>query len=415
MADNYSTRVAPARVKEPRPQKALTPLWVVFGLAMGPVVALGLSRFAYALLLPEMRSDLGWSFADAGALNTANAAGYLAGALVAAPVGRRVGDKAAFMSGLLLTAIATSASGLSAQFAVLLVLRLLAGFAGAVAFVSGAGLASAAAAGGSASRAPTLLGVYFSGAGIGVTASALAVPPLIATMGWRVGWLILGALALTATLFGWSVLRRAPEPSYPTHRAGDGWSLRFMACKLVAYGLFGAGYIAYASFIIAYLRSSEGFDTGAITVFWPLLGVAAVVAAFAWGPILGRLRGGYGATATIGVVTIGAALPLLWPTPAGAYLSAMLFGGSFLAVITAVTSFARRAAKPYAWTAAIGALTIAFGIGQCIGPVLSGALSDGPNGVRSGLWLSVGILIAAGITAAFQPEPGAVGVNGAAP
>ena len=31
---------------------ALTPMWVVVGLAMGPAVALGLARFAYALLLP---------------------------------------------------------------------------------------------------------------------------------------------------------------------------------------------------------------------------------------------------------------------------------------------------------------------------------------------------------------------------
>jgi predicted MFS family arabinose efflux permease len=406
MADNYSTpQAAPAFPAGSHSRQALTPLWVVFGLAMGPVVALGLSRFAYALLLPEMRSDLGWSFADAGALNTANAVGYLAGALVAAPVGRRFGDKGVFVFGLLLTAVATGASGLSANFAALLALRLMAGFTGAVAFVSGAGLTSAAAAGGSASRAPTLLGIYFSGAGIGVTASALAVPPLIATMGWRVGWLILGGLALAATLYAWFVLRRAPEPSYTANSTGGGWSLRFMAYKLVAYCLFGAGYIAYATFIIAYLRSNEGFDTSAVTAFWTLLGVSAVGAAFAWGPVLGRLKGGHGAAATISIVAIGAALPLLWPTPTGAYVSAILFGGSFLAVITAVTAFARRAAKPHAWTAAIGALTISFGIGQCIGPVLSGALSDGPNGIRSGLWLSVGILIAAALTAAFQPEP----------
>ena len=105
---------AAALKTKPESHHALTPLWVVFGLAMGPVVALGLSRFAYALLLPAMRADLGWSFADAGALNTANAAGYLAGALIAAPLGRRFGDKVVFVLGLLLTAIATGASGVSA-------------------------------------------------------------------------------------------------------------------------------------------------------------------------------------------------------------------------------------------------------------------------------------------------------------
>lgn len=408
MADSADTpSAAPSPATESRIHDGRTPLWVLFGLAMGPVVALGLSRFAYALLLPAMRSDLGWNFADAGTLNTANAIGYLAGALVAAPVGRRFGDKTVFVLGLLLTAIATGASGFSADFKALLVLRFIAGLAGAVAFVSGAGLSSAAAAGGSASRAPTLLGVYFSGAGIGVTASALAVPPLVAAMGWRVGWLILGGLALAATFYGWLALSRIPAPSDGVRSARGGWSPRFMASTLLAYCLFGAGYIAYATFIIAYLRSSEGFDLGAVTAFWSILGVSAVVAAFAWGPILGRLKGGHGAAATIGIVTIGAALPLLLPTPTGAYASAILFGGSFLAVITAVTSFARRAVKPYARTAAIGALTISFGIGQCIGPVLSGALSDGPNGIRAGLWLSVFILMAAAVIAAFQPEPGA--------
>ena len=35
-----------------------TSLWIVAGLAMGPAIALGLARFAYALLLPAMRADL---------------------------------------------------------------------------------------------------------------------------------------------------------------------------------------------------------------------------------------------------------------------------------------------------------------------------------------------------------------------
>jgi predicted MFS family arabinose efflux permease len=383
----------------------MTPIWVIFGLSMGPAIALGLARFAYALLLPSMRADLGWSFADAGAMNTANAAGYLVGALVAARIGRRVGDKAAFSLGLLLTSAAIGGAGLTANFTSLLLLRAVSGLAGAVAFIAGAGLTSAAASGGSRSRAPTMLGIYFAGAGIGITASALAVPPLVSSMGWRGGWLALGALGLAATICGSLVLSRTPEPSYQVHIARGGWSARFMARKLLSYGLFGAGYIAYATFIVAYLRTNEGFDSGSITAFWSILGLAAVVAAFAWGPILARLKGGWGASATIATVAAGAALPLIWHGPTSAYLSAILFGGSALAVIAAVTSFARKAAKPHAWTAAIAALTIAFGIGQCVGPLLTGALSDGPNGVRAGLWLSVGILTVASVVAAFQPEP----------
>jgi predicted MFS family arabinose efflux permease len=379
------------------------PLWVIFGLAMGPAIALGLARFAYALLLPAMRADLGWSFADAGAMNTANAAGYLVGALVAAPIGRRFGDRMVFAAGLVLTSLAVTASGMTGNFTGLLVLRLLAGFTGALAFVMGAGLTSLAAASRAASQSATYLGIYFAGAGIGVTASALAVPPIL-PMGWRTGWLMLGALSLLATFYGCLVLRRTPTHIYGAKHERGHWSPWFMARVLLAYAFFGAGYIAYATFIIAYLRSQEGFSDASVTAFWTILGVASVAAAFAWGPILGRLRHGWGTASTIGIMTVGTALPVLWPTPTGAFLSALLFGGSFLAVLAAVTSFARRCLKSHAWTAAIAALTIAFGIGQCIGPVLSGALSDGPDGVRAGLWLSVGILTVGAIVGAFQRD-----------
>jgi len=70
---------------------------VALGLAMGPTVARGLARFAYALL----RTDPWDGHSTAGVMNTANALGYyLAGALAGAPLGRRVGSRAAFVGEL---------------------------------------------------------------------------------------------------------------------------------------------------------------------------------------------------------------------------------------------------------------------------------------------------------------------------
>src|SRR5580693_5070556 len=108
---------------ERAPRPAGTLLWIVAGLAMGPAVALGLARFAYALLLPTMRADLSWTYANAGAMNTANAAGYLAGALIAAPIIRRFGVKQIFFRSMVATALGVGASGLTSQFTALLCLR----------------------------------------------------------------------------------------------------------------------------------------------------------------------------------------------------------------------------------------------------------------------------------------------------
>ncbi|WP_238011612.1 YbfB/YjiJ family MFS transporter [Dactylosporangium sp. AC04546] len=52
----------------PRPGRP----WQSAGLALGAVTALGLARFAYGLLVPAMRTDLGWSLAQVGAVTTAN-------------------------------------------------------------------------------------------------------------------------------------------------------------------------------------------------------------------------------------------------------------------------------------------------------------------------------------------------------
>src|SRR5690242_1403714 len=90
---------------------------VALALAAGPVVALGFTRFAYALLLPAMREKLHWSYAAAGGMNTANALGYIIGAATAAWWSRRFGSRSAFVWGIVISALALLASGATDSFA----------------------------------------------------------------------------------------------------------------------------------------------------------------------------------------------------------------------------------------------------------------------------------------------------------
>lgn len=379
---------------------------VAVGLAMGPAVALGLARFAYALLLPAMRADLHWSFAAAGAVNTANAVGYLAGALLAGPLTRRASARSLFVAGLAVTAGALFVSGVTGDLGVLLAVRAVAGASGAVSFVVGGGLAAQAGAGRSHARAALLLGIYVAGGGAGIVASGLAVPALLAhtapATGWRWGWLLLAALAALALIASLPALR-ATRPPAPAPAAASQWPARSLAPTLVAYGLFGAGYIAYMTFIVAFLRA-EGTTSGQVGLFWVVLGTSAVVAAFAWGPVLGRLRGGHGPAVCLAVVTVGAVLPLLARSTTAAFVSAVLFGGSFLTVVTAVTALARASLPAHHWTPAIAGLTAAFALGQCAGPLLAGALSDTGSGTAAGMLLSAGILAVGTVIALLQAQ-----------
>ncbi len=327
-------------------------------------------------------------------MNTANALGYLAGALLTTVVARRWGTRRSFIVSLAVGVLVVLATASTGNTLVLVGLRALSGVLGAVTFITGAALVAFDISTVSPDRSATLLGVYFAGAGVGIIASGLAIPTLLSATslaeGWRWGWVLLAGLGAVALLIAIPVALASSEPPSPPSVQRH-WPARRFSRLLWSYGFFGAGYIAYMTFIVAFLKS-HGTGPGEITVFWVVLGTSTMVGAVAWGRPIARLRGGRGPSLVLAVVSAGALLPLLSHTFVAALGSAVLFGGSFLSVVTAMTSVARRSLESHHWTAAIAGLTVAFALGQCLGPVLAGVLSDGPAGLRLGLELSVGVL-----------------------
>ena len=191
-------------------REAVATLRVAAGLALAAAVSLGLARFSYALLLPPMRADLGWSYLTAGAMNTVNAAGYLIGALLAPRWLARHDARALLLAGSVgdrrcCSPRTACVPGEAALYA----LRLLSGVASAAMFVSGGLLAArlvsgpAVGHGARRDRVPGLvLGIYYGGTGVGIIASAAIVPAVTAlplAHAWQWAWLALAAAALLAT------------------------------------------------------------------------------------------------------------------------------------------------------------------------------------------------------------------------
>ncbi len=364
-------------------------------LSLGGAVALGFARFAYALLLPTMREDLSWSFTLSGAMNAANALGYLLGALIAAPLIRRAGLGRVFAGAMLLTALTLLACAATALSAPLLTLRFLSGVGGALVFVSGGGLAALATRA-HPERSPLLLGVFYGGAGIGMLLSAALLPPLL-THGWRGAWLALGLAALACIPLSAPALRRLPaQPAAMPGRA-PAVSLRPLAWTLAAYTCFGIGYIAYMTFIVAFLKGAGA--QAWITPFWALLGLSVVLHPFVWAPVTARLSGARAMTAQLLTLAAGAALPLLGTSPPVLLLSGTLFGGSFLAVVAFTTLITRRTLPEHAWARGIAAFTVLFAAGQVAGPLLTGLLADRAGGLRLGLGVSAGVLLLGAVLA----------------
>lgn len=377
----------------------------VFGwtlvLSLGAAISLGITRFAYGLLLPPMRDDLGWTYTLAGAMNTFNAIGYLLGALSTPALLRVLSPARLLLLGAWLAAAFMAASGFFVDATPLLAQRLLAGVASAWVFVSG-GLLAARLGGGRPAHSGFILGLYYGGTGWGIVASALLVPVLLERFalhphGWAYAWWGLALVcALSAAGLAWVVQAMARETAaQPSPQANDSVTAhpplpvpyRSFVPALAGYACFGVGYIGYMTFVIALLRD-QGQSTAAITLFYSLLGLSVVASSRLWAGWLDRHKDGQALArlnALLGVATLLPALTASWPV---LLASGVLFGAVFLSVVASTTAWVRHNLPATQWATGISAFTIVFALGQIVGPTVVGWIADGPGGLQRGLVFS---------------------------
>ena len=387
----------------PKPPTFAKLLALAAVLSLGAAVSLGITRFAYGLLLPTMRADLGWSYTLAGAMNTLNAMGYLLGALATPWLLKRYTPVPLLIVGSLLASVFMAGSGFFTDTPSLLLQRLLAGGASALVFIAG-GLLAARLGALAPSHIGLLLGLYYGGTGLGITLSALLVPAMLqaasgVTHGWAWAWWALSAACLLATgLLAWVGQRLQMLTAPPTSAAHDSPQLQFkwrdFASGLAGYMLFGMGYIGYMTFVVALLKE-QGAAPQAVTAFYALLGVAVMASSRIWAGLLDRFKGGQALAilnALLGCATVLPALTAAWPL---VLLSGVLFGGVFLSVVASTTALVRHNLPQSQWAAGISAFTIVFAAGQIVGPTVVGWIADGMGGGSDLAGLQRGLIFSA--------------------
>ena len=260
------------------------PYLLSFLLSFGVTVSNSFARFAYALVLPAMRSELHWNYVQSGWLNTANAIGYLIGAIVTRLAIRHTGNRRLFIGGVLLTALCVLATGFTRDIFWLGFWRMASGVTGAATFISGGAL-SANVAPGQPRLASTTTAIYFAGGGIGFILCGATIPLLLDVAGpsaWPQAWIWMGVAGLVAfALCAWAAWQ-VDEPNIETPGSAgvqipvtDG--VKHLRPALIAYALFGLGYIAYMTFVIAWIRDHGG-GTGQVIAVWCSFGVASLLA-----------------------------------------------------------------------------------------------------------------------------------------
>jgi predicted MFS family arabinose efflux permease len=387
-----------------RPQSYAHIARLILLLSLTPVIGLGIGRFAYSLVLPDMRDTLGWSYSAAGFMNTINAAGYLAGALLAAGLAKRFGLPALVRWGTLACVASLALCALSGNFIILSLARLIVGVGAAVGFVA-SGALSASLAQSKPERANFLLSLFYAGPGLGIVLSGLIAPFLLRGFGPGSWWIVWWAMTLLSSILILPLLltRFDASTGIVAKAAPAKFAIRPVLIYLIGYFLFGAGYIAYMTFMIAYVRDAGG-GAAAQSGFWCLIGLSAFVTPWVWRRVLALDRGGISAGIILAVNAIGAAIPLLGHSTALLTVSALVFGVSFFAIVGSTTAFVRFNYPPAQWPTGIAALTIAFGIGQTLGPTLTGAITDALGSLSYALNAGAVMLALGAIAMAFQKK-----------
>lgn len=383
---------------------------LAFALSLGVTVSNSFARFAYALVLPAMRDELSWTYAQAGWLNTANAIGYLIGALLTRVVIRRTGNRGLFIGGVLVTALAILATGLTRDLAWLGFWRLVSGVCGAAAFISGGAL-SGNVLPQRPQVAATTIAIYFAGGGVGFLLCGVAVPLWLDAAGpgaWQQVWIGMGLAGMAMLLVcGWAAWRIAEPNTEPVRADGSvpqqHQGVRPLTAGLATYVMFGLGYIGYMTFVVAWMRD-HGASTAEVVAVWCAFGIASLAGPWVWRVPLQSWMPGRMLAAAMGVLALGALAPLVSAGIVSMLLSALLFGASMWNIPGSVTNLAKRALPKPAWGAAVATFTVMFAAGQIAGPVATGWLADVSGSLRVGLGVSVGVLALGALTALAQRD-----------
>ena len=329
------------------------------------LVGIGLARFAYTPLIPVLIAE-GWLAPGAAAyLGAANLAGYLAGALLAHRLGRRIGAAALLRAMMVLASATFFACALPPSFAWFLAWRLASGLAGGVLMVLAAPTVLAAVA---PSRRGLAGGAVFTGVGLGIAASGTLVP-LLLRLGLVATWCGLGMLALALTVLAWrgwpaAAAAASAMPAGPPDEARH--ADRALRALYLEYGLCAVGLVPHMLFLVDFVARGLGRGLDAGAGYWVLFGVAASV-----GPLLaGRLADQIGFARALRLALLAQAAAVAWPALAhgtlGLALSTAVIGAAVPGIVPLVLGRVQELAGPgahgraLAWSTA----TAAFALGQ---------------------------------------------------
>jgi len=403
----------------PSPTSRVHYAWIVLGMGTLAIFgALGMARFGYTALLPSMQAGLAMDNTQAGLLATANLIGYLALSAVGGALAAHYGPRRIASLGLLLAGLGMLGTGTAQNLPNALLWRALTGIGSGAGNISVMGMWGAWFA---ARRRGFASGIAVAGSSIGLIFVGPLVPFILARQGaegWRLCWFILGALTLLLALASALVLRNRPSevglqplgaaPTDPPpaplgeplrwgriYRSASVWRLGLV------YVAFGFSYMIYMTFFSKRLITEGGYTPRTAGNLFMLMGWFSLACGLLWGTVSDRIGRKRALVIVYLIHTISFSLFALWPAPAGFTLSAILFGLSAWSIPAIMAATCGDVLGPRLAPAALGFITLFFGIGQALGPAVAGAIADASGSFFGPCLLAAGVALLGAIGASL--------------
>tara|TARA_R110001599_G_scaffold42551_15_gene128193 strand:- start:7225 stop:8502 length:1278 start_codon:yes stop_codon:yes gene_type:complete len=358
------------------------------------MLTLGVARFAYTPMLPQMQAQAGLGVADAGWLAAINYVGYLSGALLASFISDLRYKDRLYRIGIVLAVLSTVMMAISTNLWIWGISRYVAGLSSAAGMLLGSALIlNWLMRHGQRSE----LGIQFSGIGIGIALGAALIALLNQWLDWRGEWLAFSALA---ALLAIPALRWLPPPD-TSGKTTSGAAMSdsppsrlYLQVFMAAYFCAGIGYVVSATFIVAIVEQLPGLS-GRGNLAFLLLGIGAAPACIIWDLVARRFGDLNALIAAALLQVLGILLPVLHHSLWTALMGAWLFGATFIGMVSLVLTMAGRY-YPTRPARMMGRMTLAYGLAQIIGPALTGVLATRFGGYAVGLWCAAAVMFLGG-------------------
>jgi MFS family permease len=355
-------------------------------LALGFLIqmtAMGFGRFAYTVLLPSMKSDLGLTNTHMGFFQVSILVGYLLFAYLCSPFSKRWGLSIVINVSCALVGLAMIVLGFVSSFYLCLILAFLIGSGAAGSYIP---LIPLTIGWSTLRRSGSAIGIILSGAGIGIIVVGYATPFILdwfGTSGWRYAWFILGTATMVVALISFLLLkenRSFVESDLHHNSQNSSISLLYrdpsLRTILIVYLLVGFGYIIFATFVVAYAVEEINLSVKEAGLLWSLFGLFSVLGCLFWGMVSDYL--GRKTVTIIDLILLSASIiiAVLWKDKIFLYISGALFAFTFNGAIALIASMFGDHIPMDKMDKIFGISTLIHGLGQAMGVAMAGWLKD---------------------------------------